>query len=348
MILKANHLTAARIILLPLPYLLLYGGTSSRIVALVILTILGITDYLDGLLARREGTTALGALLDPLADKMFTAVMLIPLVDLGILPLWVVWPIFLREFLVTELRHVLKQAQKDLPVTELAKIKTTIQMTGAGLILITDTFPDKTVPVAFISGALLATIFLGIALYIREGSISTRMQVALAMLTTALFARLILDTQATILTYGAVITGITLASGAQYATKGLPECLRQGPLCLLKLVASLAVPMLAVSLIQVVPKDLTFLILLILCLEFGAQGIDMWAAEKGRRNVSKLKLFAVVPASLASFPLFWILYGFQQGVVFFLWITFGLNLIYLLTSMFLHVIPAAGKEKVGS
>ncbi len=334
---RANHLTIARIILLPVPYMLIYGGAESRAAALVILTILGLTDYLDGLLARMEGATDLGALLDPLADKIFIAVMLIPLVDLRILPIWVVWPIFLREFLVTDLRHVLRQAGKDLPVTEIAKIKTTLQMTGAGLILIIDTYPEKIVPVAFVSGALIATIFLAIALYIREGSISSRMKVALAMLATALATRLCMDTHASILIYGLVIMAITLASGAQYVTKGLPECLRQGPRTLVKLIASLAVPMASVTLIPLVPRELTVLILLILCLEFTAQGLDMWAAKKGKKDLSGIKLFFITPLCLLSLALPWLLQGQMQGITLFLWTSLGLNTAYVLTGLFFYL-----------
>ncbi len=347
--LKANHLTAARVVLLPLPYVLLYGGTESRVAALVILAVLGITDYLDGLLARREGATALGALLDPLADKIFTAVMLLPLVDLEILPLWVVWPIFLREFLVTDLRHLLKQARKDLPVTELAKIKTTIQMTGAGLILLTDTFPERTVPAAFISGALLATVFLAVAIYIRDGLISTRMKVALGMLGAALAVRLVLDTRATILAYGVVMAGITLASGAQYVARGLPECLRQGPLPVMKLFASLAVPMLAVSLSEVVPPNYTFLVLIVLCLEFASQGIDMWMAQRREAlRLSWLKPFLLAPAVLVSFPVLWRLFGLHLGTVYFLWMAGTANALYLGIETFPRLLPAAGGKSAAS
>ena len=189
---RANHLTALRIILLPLPYFLLYGGNGARIAALAALTLLGLTDYLDGLLARRDGSTPLGKLLDPIADKIFIAVFMVPLVDLGILPLWIVWPIFFREFLVTELRRFYTASRRQLRVTELAKIKTTLQMIGAGLILITDMFPDKSVLISFLSGALLATLFLSVGLYWRDGHLSTRMQTALILLVLGLAVGLVL------------------------------------------------------------------------------------------------------------------------------------------------------------
>ena len=71
---RANHLTILRIILLPLPYFLIYGDIRARIAALAAFTLIGFTDYLDGLLARRDGSTPLGKLLDPLADKICIAV----------------------------------------------------------------------------------------------------------------------------------------------------------------------------------------------------------------------------------------------------------------------------------
>ncbi len=327
---KANHLTAARVILLPLPYVLLYGDTNSRIAALVILCLLGITDYLDGLLARRDGATALGAMLDPLADKIFTAVMLLPLLDLDILPLWIVWPIFLREFLVTELRYVLKKAGIDLKVTELAKIKTTLQMTGAGLILITDTFPDIMVPVAFISGALIATTFLAIGLYIRDGQLSTRIKTALSLLTAALVIRLMTDVHTCILVYGSVIMAITLASGTQYVLKGLPECIRKGPFAILRVFASITIPLLAASLVAVAPeRNITVLVLAIICLEFTAQGLDMWATQKGKRDLSKWRTIFILPVCLGTLLAFWILRGPLDAVYMFLMAAIVMDSLYL-------------------
>ncbi len=333
---RANHLTTLRIVLLPLPYFLVYGDRGARLVALAIFVLLGLTDYLDGLLARRDGSTPLGRLLDPVADKIFIAVTLIPLVDLGILPLWIVWPIFLREFLVTELRRFLTAAKRQLRVTELSKIKTTLQMIGAGLILITDMFPDKTVTVSFLSGALLATLFLALGLYWRDGHLSNRLQVALSLLTLGLAVGLALRPPQIILTYGLIMLGITLASGSQYVIIGLPECLRQGMPAIGRLVASSMLPLLSLALMPLGPKEMTGLVVLILALEFGSQGLDMWAAQEGKKDVSWIKIRVLVP--LALMPLLFgpIFCGFAGTVPIFLIITTCLCICYAIVDICIH------------
>jgi cardiolipin synthase len=296
--LRANHITALRIVMLPLPYFLLYGGKWARVSAIAAFSLLGLTDYLDGLLARRDGSTQLGRLLDPIADKIFSAVTLVPLVDLHILPLWIVWPIFLREFLVTELRRFLTIAKRELPVTEIAKIKTTLQMTGAGLVLLTDTFPDKTVSVAFLSGALLATVFLAVGLYWRDGFLSTRIRTALALLSLGLVIPIIFDARGTILVYGLIILGITVVSGMQYVAAGLPVCLKQGITAVAKVVSTIALPLLVLALMPSAPREMTVLVVLILSVEFGTQGLDMWALQEGERDISWIKTGLLVPATI--------------------------------------------------
>ena len=333
---RANHLTVLRIILLPFPYFLIYGDNRARIAALIAFTLLGLTDYLDGLLARRDGSTPLGKLLDPIADKIFIAVTLIPLVDLGILPLWIVWPIFLREFLVTEFRRFCAKSKKQLQVTELAKIKTTLQMVGAGLILITDMFPDKTVLIAFLSGALLATLFLAVGLYWRDGHLSTRLQTALGLLVFGLAVGLLLRPPHIIITYGLVMLGITLVSGSQYLIIGLPECLRQGLPALGRLIASLMLPLLSFALMPLAPKELSSLVVLIVALEFGSQGLDMVAMQEGEIDISWIKRRILVPVALLSLVLGCVFYGFKSAIPAFLWITTGLCICYTVANIWIY------------
>ena len=333
---RANHLTVLRIILLPLPYFLIYGDIRAKIAALVAFTLLGFTDYLDGLLARRDGSTPLGKLLDPVADKIFIAVTLIPLVDLGILPLWIVWPIFLREFLVTEFRRFCTASRKQLRVTELAKIKTTLQMIGAGLIFMTDMFPDKTVLIAFLSGALLATLFLATALYWRDGHLSTRLQTALSLLVFGLTVGLLLRPPHIIITYGLVMLGITLVSGSQYLIIGLPECLRQGLSALGRLISSLMLPLLSLALMPLATKELSSLVVLIVALEFGSQGLDMWAMQEGEIDISWIKRRILIPVALLSLVLGCVFYGFESAIPAFLWITTGLCICYAAANCWIY------------
>ena len=333
---RANHLTSLRIILLPLPYFLLYGDVRAKIAALIAFTLLGLTDYLDGLLARRDVSTLLGKLLDPIADKFFIAVTLIPLVDLGILTLWIVWPIFFREFLVTEFRRFCTGSGRQLRVTELAKIKTTLQMLGAGLILITDMFPDKSVLIAFLSGALLATLFLAVGLYWRDGHLSTRMQTALSLLILGLAVGLVLRPSQIIITYGLIMLGITLVSGSQYLIAGLPECLRQGLPALGRLIASLMLPLLSLALMPIAPEEMSSLVVLILALEFGSQGLDMWAMQEGEVDISWTKRRILVPVALLSLVPGCVFYGFENAVQAFLWITTGLCICYAAANCWIY------------
>ncbi len=291
----ANQITALRIVLLPLPLFLIYGGAASRVAALLILSVLGLTDYLDGFLARKYGVTSLGRLLDPIADKIFVAVTLVPLADLGILPMWIVWPIFFREFLVTEMRRFMTPEKKGLRVTELAKIKTTLQMTGVGLILLTNTFPDKIVTISFLAGLFLATVFLAVAIYSKGGKITSRLKTALLLEAMGFFIAIVLPARQVELTYGLIVLLVTFASGAQYVSACLPGLLRRGPSAFFDLVISLVNPLLGLSLLPLAPDNAHLLVVLILAVEFAAQGIDMWAVQENRVDLSFYKKRFFVP-----------------------------------------------------
>ncbi len=134
----ANRLTLLRILLLPLPCALLYGGPTAKLTAIGLTSLLGITDYFDGHLARRQGVTRLGVLLDPIADKIFITVLYLFLVHLHYVPLWLVILLLVREFLITSLRAI---TPNNLPVSWLAKLKTSVQMVVAILIVLTEVVP---------------------------------------------------------------------------------------------------------------------------------------------------------------------------------------------------------------
>ncbi len=334
---KANHVTAVRILFLPLPYFLIYGRTNSRLAALIILLFLGLTDYLDGLMARREGSTPLGKLLDPIADKIFVAVTFIPLVDLSILPVWIAWPIFLREFLVTELRRFLARSTVQLKVTELAKIKTTLQMTGIGLILLTDTFPDKAVTIAFLTGVLIATVALAITLLLKEDRITSRVKVALAFEIFGLAIALAFPAKQIELIYGIVILGITLASGSQYFLVGFPACLKLGLSAVLSLALSIALPLTSVALLPWVSGIYSSLVTLIVAVEFASQGIDMWAAHEKRIELAKFKEYLITPLTLTVLVAGLFLgYDVRHVIWIFLWTSGTLSIGYLFADLWIH------------
>ncbi len=135
-----NILTISRIALLPVLLVLLYMPQNWALWSALGLYILSaITDFLDGYLARKwKVVSPFGTFLDPIADKVFVAVLLITLVDIGRLDgLWTAPAIIIlvRELLVSGMREFLGPKNIKLPVSKLAKWKTTIQMIALGLLI---------------------------------------------------------------------------------------------------------------------------------------------------------------------------------------------------------------------
>jgi CDP-diacylglycerol--glycerol-3-phosphate 3-phosphatidyltransferase len=134
----ANVVTIARIVLLPLPCaFLIYGGELGRWVAFALYTLLGATDFVDGAMARREGPTKLGGLIDPVADKIFVASICFGMVMTELMPVWVLMAILSREFFITALRSSVAFRAESIKTSNLAKIKTVVQMGGFGTIFLT-------------------------------------------------------------------------------------------------------------------------------------------------------------------------------------------------------------------
>ncbi|MBI5478867.1 MAG: CDP-alcohol phosphatidyltransferase family protein [Deltaproteobacteria bacterium] len=134
-LITANQVTFARLALLPIGGYLIYQGLTGQWIALVFLTILGCTDFVDGYLARRYGTTVLGGLMDPIADKVFLAIVLFPMCDpaIGWLPPAWMGALLVREFVVTAARTSYQRRDITLRSSYLAKVKTWVQMSAAAV-----------------------------------------------------------------------------------------------------------------------------------------------------------------------------------------------------------------------
>lgn len=136
-------LTLARLIVLPL---LIWLILANHVWAALGLYILGaITDFLDGYLARKLGqVTPFGTFLDPIADKIYVCAMFIALVSTGQIAgygLAAVIIILSREFLVAGLREYLGPKNVQLPVSTLAKWKTTAQLIATAFLLVAGAMP---------------------------------------------------------------------------------------------------------------------------------------------------------------------------------------------------------------
>ncbi len=125
-----NQLTVLRIILTPIFLILFLSGEPLLIqISLVVFVIAAITDWYDGWLARKFNyITEWGKFLDPLADKILTSTAFVGFVIIGMLPLWMVILIILRDLLITLLRVYTDYKKINFTTSKSAKWKTFLQM----------------------------------------------------------------------------------------------------------------------------------------------------------------------------------------------------------------------------
>lgn len=142
-----NILTLSRIVAVPVLVALLWwpGWEAGYLAAFAMYSLMGITDYFDGYLARAQGAVSrLGIFLDPIADKIMVAAVLLVLAAQGVLTgpyvgdLHVIagLVILLREIAVSGLREFLGGLQVSVPVSKLAKWKTTFQIVCLGALIL--------------------------------------------------------------------------------------------------------------------------------------------------------------------------------------------------------------------
>lgn len=144
-----NLLTMSRIVVIPLLVATFYFESLDpwimRWTAWALFTVAGISDFFDGYLARRwNQISALGRFLDPIADKLLVAAILIMLAGFErIAPVSYIPAVIIlcREILVSGLREFLAELRVGMPVTKLAKWKTTFQMLALPLLLLGDLNP---------------------------------------------------------------------------------------------------------------------------------------------------------------------------------------------------------------
>ena len=177
-----NILTIGRITIVPFFVLAFYlPGFYGDLTALILFVVASFTDFLDGMLARMLGEESkLGELLDPIADKIIVATALILLVMDGTIQDYEVIAaiiILTREILISGLREFLAKGQIKLPVSNLAKLKTVLQMISIALLLSGETgnkiinFQDynaQTVGIVFLWLSAFLTLFTGYD-YMRKG-----------------------------------------------------------------------------------------------------------------------------------------------------------------------------------
>jgi len=149
-----NLLTLSRIFAVPILVFLLWKPAPwDYAITFLLYCIVGITDYFDGYLARAQGQISkLGQFLDPIADKIMVGAVLVMLISsrrenplpeiagLHIIPALV---ILLREIIVSGLREFLAELRVSIPVSALAKWKTTFQMVAVGALILGGALPQQ-------------------------------------------------------------------------------------------------------------------------------------------------------------------------------------------------------------
>ncbi len=158
----SNILTLIRIIIIPLIVLCIYlknpffGWT-----AFVLFCLASVTDYFDGYIARiRNEVTNFGTFLDPIADKLLVAAVILILTSKGVIADWETIPaliILLREITVSGLREYLAGIKVSVPVSRIAKLKTFLQLCALALLILSEGITNIT-PVIY-----LGKLFLWIA-----------------------------------------------------------------------------------------------------------------------------------------------------------------------------------------
>ena len=134
----ANLLGIARIAATPVVIALMLIGTPGLgIVAFVVFALAALTDYFDGLVARRRGEVSpLGVFMDLTADKVLVGGVLVAMVEVGLLPTWMVATIIVRELVIAGVRQAAAAANVVIAARPLGKAKTATTLTGMALLLL--------------------------------------------------------------------------------------------------------------------------------------------------------------------------------------------------------------------
>ena len=134
----ANLLGIARILATPIIVaLVLIGSPGLGITAVVLFFVAGVTDFLDGWVARARGEVSpLGVFMDLTADKVLVGGVLIAMVEVGLLPTWMVATILVRELVIGGVRQMAAAENVVIAAKPLGKVKTMTTLVGMGVLLI--------------------------------------------------------------------------------------------------------------------------------------------------------------------------------------------------------------------
>ncbi len=327
-LITANMVTATRLLAMPVMTYLIYqapwtsGDKSSWWAAIIIGTVIACTDFVDGYLARKHGPTVFGGMLDPLADKIFVALLYIPVMDIGLeigfFPVWAVALLFVREFLVTSIRSAYEWRGLQLKTSYFGKVKTWVQMQGIITFFIAALLSKDTLITTLCIVSALPIIGLAILWFAKHKfHRSLAMSVPFMFGTVALFA--IPDSLLTSIKIGIYgICLITWLSGLDYLLGAIPALHKAGGFHradLVRVLAAIATPVCA-TLALIYSDAPAAPVLLIIAGELAVGGLDNLlsrhqasssAASFGARSLgSSALLVAAVLIKSQTVTLAWI------------------------------------------
>ncbi len=173
----SNILTICRILVIPIIVALIYlKSPFYGWLAFILFCLTGITDYFDGYIARmRNEVSNLGTFLDPIADKLLVASVILILTSKEVIADWETIPaliILLREIAVSGLREYLAGIKVSVPVSKIAKLKTSLQLTALAILILSES-GISFIPILFIGkialwSAAILTLYTGYD-YLRSG-----------------------------------------------------------------------------------------------------------------------------------------------------------------------------------
>ena len=155
----SNLLTLARITVIPVIVLCIYMNNPFYVwLAFILFCAASITDYFDGYIARiRNEVTNFGTFLDPIADKLLVAAVILILTSKEVIADWETIPaliILLREIAVSGLREYLAKIKVSVPVSRISKIKTSLQLIALAFLILSES-GITTIPIIFIGKTAL-------------------------------------------------------------------------------------------------------------------------------------------------------------------------------------------------
>ena len=283
-LITANQVTLARLIPMPLLSWLIYEGAKLGYQdnvymwsALIAGTLIGCTDWVDGLLARKYGPTVLGGLLDPIADKIFIAFAYTPFVDCKdpLVPWWAVALMFQREFFVTALRSAYEQRNLTLKTSYLAKVKTWTQMQGIGVMLLFPLVSNQSFLTWLLIAGVASPLVAMVVLWVIRKKIWRGAFVMSGSFAPILAFHLYGDTVLTIRAIMVMVVAITWISGIDYIVVGWKQLRGRGDFAradAVRLIGALALPMLLYKVL--VGPGPAWPIFVILAFELAVGGLD--------------------------------------------------------------------------